>query len=605
MDAKVYRAATVGSWEELNSEPWGDQLTPIGNTVLHVYVGSTLKRRNMNIEFIKNVLDQEAQWGTRSPLWLENDNGDIPLHLAARFGRLKAVEEFLRRAKVVNNDELRRMLMKTNKRNDTALHEAARGGYSRIVKLLAEADPSCLYEANDAKETPLYLAAERGCADCVTAILDTCVPSAVAYDHKGPCGRTALHVFVQWKQSDMVSKILDKDESLIRFQDDEGSTPLHHAAAENKPELLQVLLRYDKTTESAAYIRDNEGRTPLHIATLNFSWENILALIGHRPDCIEIVDKKGQNVVHYAAKYWACIKKLEFLLKLQNVRKLMNEKDLDGNTPLHLVAASMPHITCHCIYQVIRFIDSQEQYANLFNNQNLTAGDIVASYDFSERLYVAQPRKSMRLAKQKLPMCGRIAKKSKSEDARTTAKHELEKRVTLLTAAAPTQLVVAALVATVSFTAGFTIPGGFNQNPGPDIGTAVFTEKSAFKAFLICDALAFTLSSLAVLQYFRAASATLLTTIERQLRFAKLYCVYSIGAMMVAFITGVYAVIPHSPRIQAALLFISAFFFVFYAGSLLAAPLQSFMVHYRSCPGPRIPHAVRAAKRRGIRFIHM
>lgn len=117
----------------------------------------------------------------------------------------------------------------------------------------------------------------------------------------------------------------------------------------------------------------------------------------------------------------------------------------------------------------------------------------------------------MRLAKQKLPMCGRIAKKSKSEDARTTAKDELEKRVTLLKDAAPNQLVVAALVATVSFTAGFTIPGGFNQNPGPDIGTAVFTKKSAFKAFLICDALAFTLSSLAVLQYFRAASAILVS----------------------------------------------------------------------------------------------
>lgn len=198
MDPKVYRAATVGSWEKLNSESWVDQLTPIGNTVLHVYVGRTLKRPHMNIEFIKNVLDQEAQRRTRSPLWHENDNGDIPLHLAARFGHLEAVEEFLRRAELVNDDE-RRMLMKTNKRKDTALHEAARGGYSRIVKLLVEADPSCPYEANDAKETPLYLAAERGCADCVTAILGTCAPSALAY--KGPCGRTALHVFVQWKQS--------------------------------------------------------------------------------------------------------------------------------------------------------------------------------------------------------------------------------------------------------------------------------------------------------------------------------------------------------------------------------------------------------------------
>ncbi|MQM04834.1 hypothetical protein Taro_037641 [Colocasia esculenta] len=53
---------------------------------------------------------------------------------------------------------------------------------------------------------------------------------------------------------------------------------------------------------------------------------------------------------------------------------------------------------------------------------------------------------------------------------------------------ANTLSVVAALLATVSCTAAFTVPGGY-RNDGPQEGLAVLARKAAFKVFLVADAI--------------------------------------------------------------------------------------------------------------------
>jgi len=49
--------------------------------------------------------------------------------------------------------------------------------------------------------------------------------------------------------------------------------------------------------------------------------------------------------------------------------------------------------------------------------------------------------------------------------------------------------IAAVLIATVTFAAAFTLPGGY-ENDGPNRGMAILTKKVAFKAFLISDAVA-------------------------------------------------------------------------------------------------------------------
>ena len=55
-----------------------------------------------------------------------------------------------------------------------------------------------------------------------------------------------------------------------------------------------------------------------------------------------------------------------------------------------------------------------------------------------------------------------------------------------------------ALIATVTFAAGFTLLGGYNDNDG----MTILTKKAAFKAFVVADTIAVTLSVSPAFVYF-------------------------------------------------------------------------------------------------------
>ncbi|CAL5392618.1 unnamed protein product [Camellia sinensis] len=65
-----------------------------------------------------------------------------------------------------------------------------------------------------------------------------------------------------------------------------------------------------------------------------------------------------------------------------------------------------------------------------------------------------------------------------------------------------THMIVAALIATVTFAAGFTMPGGYNGNQGPTQGMAILTRETAFQAFAVTNTIAMILSTSAIVTYF-------------------------------------------------------------------------------------------------------
>ena len=121
-----------------------------------------------------------------------------------------------------------------------------------------------------------------------------------------------------------------------------------------------------------------------------------------------------------------------------------------------------------------------------------------------------------------------------------------------------TNLLIATLIATVTFTAGFTVPGGFKSG-GVDEGMAALSKRTAFLLFLIANTLAFGLSIATVIIYF------LDSTIPREfgprmkgLGLIPAFTVYSTIALLVAFISGTYTVVPHSMGILQPLLVVGA-----------------------------------------------
>ncbi|KAL0005506.1 hypothetical protein SO802_013067 [Lithocarpus litseifolius] len=56
----------------------------------------------------------------------------------------------------------------------------------------------------------------------------------------------------------------------------------------------------------------------------------------------------------------------------------------------------------------------------------------------------------------------------------------------ILRSAGETNLLVAMIIATVTFTAAFTVPGGY-ESGGDNRGLAVLSKQAAFKVFVNCD----------------------------------------------------------------------------------------------------------------------
>jgi len=144
-----------------------------------------------------------------------------------------------------------------------------------------------------------------------------------------------------------------------------------------------------------------------------------------------------------------------------------------------------------------------------------------------------------------------------------------------LSKARESHLVVAALIATVTFAAAFTLPGGYKNDQGPNEGTAILAEKAAFIVFVISDAMSMVLSLLAVFIHFMISLIHGFKMVKDEAMdenttgilfgYAMLLTMIAMGTMIIAFITGTYAVLKPSLGLafSPCLIGLSSFFLMY------------------------------------------
>ncbi|XP_019075300.1 ankyrin repeat-containing protein ITN1-like [Vitis vinifera] len=556
MDDSVYKAAAKGDIEVLKKIPESQfhaQLTPKHNTILHIAseFGQT--------ECVKWILTLPA---CSSLLQCPNLNGDTVLHLAAREGHLKVVEALLEPTLDIETgvgEDKEMLIGMTNKGKNTALHEAVRFNHSDVVESLIEKDPRFNYRANDSGTTPLYMAAERGLTGLVVLIIDK---SSTSPSYHGLMGRTALHAAVLCNNEAMTNKILEWKPDLTKEVDKNGWSPLHYAA-ERGCDLKIVELLLSKSEKSVAYLRSKDGKkTALHIASFHHHTKIVEEILSHSPGCREQVDDKGNNIFHFAMmkkgdRYDDFKPSNYFDNKwlgsrgpvngpggfVNGPRGLVNEKNAQGNTPIHLLSLNQISDSW--------FVWNEKVDKKAYNNEDLTGYDIILRADISEK------KENIQVAFEYVMTESRSSVTEK-ETKRRERKKERKEYISQLQKQGETHLIVSALITTVTFAAGFTLPGGYKE----DDGQAILSKKAAFRAFVVTDTIAMVSSLCAVLLHFFMTMRQRGEYLEKHLLWAFSLTMVGMGAMAIAFATGSYAVLPHSSGLSFLTCIICSCFFL-------------------------------------------
>lgn len=441
------------------------------------------------------------------------------------------------------------ILRMANEGKDTALHEAVRYHHPEVVKLLIEEDPQFTYGPNISGGTPLYMAVERGHGDLVQIIIDNTSTSPA---YSGILGRTALHAAVISNDQEITTKLLEWKPSLIKEVDENGWSPLHCAAHFGYTTIVKQLL--DKSPDkSVAYLGIKRGKqTALLIAAKRGHKDIVDLLLSYSPDCCEQVDDNGKNVLHFAM-----MNKQDYYpgMFLQNdglrVRGLLNERDAQGDTPLHLLASYLVDDE--------EFVKDDRVDKMPLNNENLTPKDIVSRFNdrwLQKKYFLDFFSKSEEVGIGPLSW----VPGDKKDDDSSESKDSKDNSISKLKKTGEIHLIVAALVATVTFAAGFTLPGGYNENDGK----AILAKKAAFKAFVVTDTLAMVFSVSATFVYFYMAIHEKVEYLEKHYVWGCLLTMLGMGSMVVAFMTGMYAVLPHFSGLPIVVCVLCCCFFLFF-----------------------------------------
>ncbi|KAJ7981456.1 Protein ACCELERATED CELL DEATH 6 [Quillaja saponaria] len=477
-----------------------DQVTPAQNSMLHVA-----------IKFGHKEIAELVAHHFPTLINRRNICGDTALHVAARtLSNSNLINALLERTNMNDDQSQESMIPITRIKNElgnTALHEAVmiRGNLNQVSTLVKE-DPEVVHYLNKAGKSPLYLAVDidkeflevllqvqfkniieeplqQGNSPLHAAILkgartERKLPDLFVKTWRGT-KRIAHRLLRDRKDQtppskDLLEVILEKRPELMYYKDEKGWNALHFAAWIGYLKGVRILLEKDS---QSALERNSKGHLPIHLACKRHRFDVVNEFLQQEcPDPIELLNEEGQNILHIAAKN-GNDNVVKYILRNKKLESLLNQKDRKGNTPLHLATKSIYPKT------VVLLTNDKRVEVNHLNNKQLTPYDVALLHPNIPRTI----RESTTCII--LHSAGSFLTKKGSELLRQKW-YRRRPQVEWFKDKISTLLLVSILVATVTFAAGFTVPGGFNSSGSHDHGTAILVNRKMFQAFIICDTVA-------------------------------------------------------------------------------------------------------------------
>ncbi|KAL7142139.1 hypothetical protein ABFS83_08G103400 [Erythranthe nasuta] len=505
------------------------RLSPSGNTFLHIAA------KHGNEQLVAYIASKDP-----SLMLIKNSiNGDTALHLAAKAGNELTVKTLVSQSQDVAGGENNNLLRAKNERGNTALHEALVNGRDSIALYLIEKDPEVSYYENKEGGSALYLAAKAGSAGCVSLILNRLSTDGDRINELFNRKYSPIQAAIEGQKRDVLEAMLKINPSLIKSRDEAGRNPLHHAAMLGHLEDVRYLLKQHPPNATE---RDKNGIFPIHLASFKGNVQVISFLLQDCPDPEEMLDRDGCNILHIAARNGRC-NVVSYVLKSPHLKGLINMKEKHGNTPLHLATVNWhPKIVSALTW------DNRVD-VTLVNDKGMTALD-AADYcmpdnpQFPQRLTWAALKAGGTPHSPIRKTIGRQSPKKSSN------KDNYKERVNTL-------LLVATLVATITFAAGFTIPGGYDT----DTGMATMLRDKGFNIFIFCDAIAMYSSIVVAVTLIWAQLGDIKLALNA-LTFAVPLLGIALCMMSIAFTAGVFLVVSKLRWLSTAVLVMATVFLV-------------------------------------------
>ncbi|KAI8005580.1 Protein ACCELERATED CELL DEATH 6 [Camellia lanceoleosa] len=512
MDLELYWAATKTM----------SIVSPMGNTLLHIAASFGNEETVGLIAYHFPPLIKKR-----------NSEGDTALHVAARAGH-----------ELTRDVDWGNLLLRVkNEKGNIALHEALMNGHQVVAYYLIAVDPEVLYYLNNEGKSALFLAAEAGYLEFVMHIL--CDTVGIENTNERLKGKSPIHAAILKRNQGVLDALLKSEPRFIQLGDEEGRTPLHLAASLGYLEEAQYLLGRQS---SGAVARDNNGLFPIHLASIKGHVDVVQALLQYWPDSRELLNCHGQNILHVAAKCGGH-NMVSYILQTPELEKLINMRDKHGNTPLHLA-------TMDWHPKIVSTLTWDERVdLKLVNNEGMTALDS-AEYQM-ERM--PSFRKQLTWTAFKAAGAPRAYCRKALNAKKKQASMQLEQwNIDSYKDRVNTLLLVSTLVATVTFAAGFTIPGGYN-NSDPDQGVATMLKQNWFHMFIFCDTIAM-YSSIIIAVTLIWAQLGDLNLVLTAFRLALPLLGISLTMMSLSFVSGVYVVVSNLNWLANAVLIMGLVF---------------------------------------------
>ncbi|RVW50825.1 Ankyrin repeat-containing protein BDA1 [Vitis vinifera] len=165
-----------------------------------------------------------------------------------------------------------------------------------------------------------------------------------------------------------------------------ADTPLHVAAHAGTPGFckgshqaqVQCVRRLIEISSELCCLKGRDGMTPLHCASVKGRAETMNLLLSASPLCVLEVTERGETALHIAAKnnQLDALRVLVEWLWRSKTLVVINSKDGDGNTVLHLAAARKNHQAIELLLSCNDGVPEVLE-VNAINKKGLTALDLL------------------------------------------------------------------------------------------------------------------------------------------------------------------------------------------------------------------------------------